>query len=50
VPSEKRTYTAKEYEAESMQIVRLTKAGRHDEAMVIENELNAALLEGRLKP
>jgi hypothetical protein len=50
VPNEKRTYTAKEYEAESMQIVRLTKAGRHDEAMVIENELNAALLEGRLKP
>jgi hypothetical protein len=50
VPSEKRTYTAKEYEAESMQIVRLMKAGRHDEATVIENELNAALLEGRLKP
>jgi hypothetical protein len=50
LPSEKRTYTAKEYEAESMQIVRLMKAGRHDEATQIENELNAALLEGRLKP
>jgi hypothetical protein len=50
VPGEKRTYTAKEYEAESMQIVRLMKAGRHDEATQIENELNAALLEGRLKP
>jgi len=49
-PGEKRTYTAKEYEAESMQIVRLMKAGRHDEATQIENELNAALLEGRLKP
>jgi hypothetical protein len=48
--TEKRTYTAKEYEAESMQIVRLTKAGRHDEAKQIEDELNAALLEGRLKP
>jgi hypothetical protein len=47
---EKRTYTVKEYEAESMQIVRLNKAGRHDEATQIENELNAALLEGRLKP
>ena len=33
-----------------MQIVRLMKAGRHDEATQIENELNAALLEGRLKP
>lgn len=50
LPVEKRTYTAKEYEAESMQIVRLMKAGRHDEATQIENELNAALLEGRLKP
>jgi hypothetical protein len=49
-PTEKRTYTAKEYEAESMQIVRLMKAGRHDEAKLIEDELNAALLEGRLKP
>jgi hypothetical protein len=50
LPGEKRTYTAKEYEAESMQIVRLMKAGRHEEATQIENELNAALLEGRLKP
>lgn len=49
-PDRSRNYTAKEYEAESMQIVRLTKAGRHDEATQIENELNAALLEGRLRP
>ena len=47
---EKRTYTAKEYEDASMQIVRLMKAGRLDEATQIENELNAALLEGRLRP
>jgi len=49
-PPEKRTYTAKEYEDESMRIVRFMKAGRHDEATQIENELNAALMEGRLKP
>jgi hypothetical protein len=49
-PAASRTYTAAEYEAESMKIVRLAKAGRVDEAAAIENELNAALIEGRLRP
>jgi len=45
----KRVYTGSEYEVESMKMVRLAQAGRHDEATRLEAELNAALAEGRVR-
>lgn len=51
VPSNvKRVYTSAEYEQESMRVIRLNKQGQYAEAEQIENELNAALMEGRLQP
>lgn len=49
-PTDKRVYGAAEYESESMKIIKLSKAGKYDEAARIEQELNAALLEGRVRP
>lgn len=48
-PQAKRIYTGEEYSAESMKQMRLEKAGKLKEAAVIEQELNAALMEGRVK-
>lgn len=45
-----RIYAASEYEAESMKLIKLRKTNRHDEAQTLENELNAALQEGRIRP
>jgi len=51
VPTDaKRVFTSAEYEQESMRVVRLNKQGQYAEATQIENELNAALMEGRLRP
>lgn len=47
---EKRTYTGKDYENISMQIVRLQQQGRNAEATALEAELNAALRENRVRP
>jgi hypothetical protein len=45
-----RIYTASDYEAESMKVIKLRKTNRHDDAQALENELNAALQEGRIRP
>jgi hypothetical protein len=47
--SEKRLYTGREYEAESMRLVRMAQQGKHDEAARLEAELNSALAEGRVR-
>lgn len=46
----KRVYKAKEYEDESMRIVRLNQAHRYDDALALQRELDAALAEGRIVP
>lgn len=50
VSAAKRNYNSADYEAESMRIIRLSKQGKFDEAAAIEQELNAALQEGRVRP
>lgn len=47
--SEKRVYTGREYEAESMRLIRMAQQGKHDEAARLEAELNSALAEGRVR-
>lgn len=49
-PQGKRTYTALDYQNESMRQMRLMQAGQMDKAMALEAELNAALAEGRVTP
>lgn len=46
----KRTYTGKDYENESMQVVRLAQKGKFAEAKALEAELDAALRENRVRP
>lgn len=46
----KRLYTSKDYEVESMKIIRLSQQGKHAEASALELELNAALREDRVRP
>jgi len=49
-PQNKRTYSAADYQSESLKQLRLEQAGKFDEAKRIENELNTALAEGRVLP
>lgn len=49
-PPSKRVLKAKEYEAESMRVIRLRQAGREDEAVALEAELDTILKEGRITP
>ena len=49
-PQGKRTYTAAQFSAEMDKVVRLGKARQYDDATALENELNAALAEGRVTP
>lgn len=49
-PAAKRIYSAQDYSDESMKQLRLAKAGKEKEADAIEKELNAALIEGRVRP
>lgn len=48
--ADKRVYTSAEYATVSMEVVRLRKAGRLDDAQRLENELNVALQENRVSP
>lgn len=50
VPQNRRVYSAKDYQDESMRQLRLMQAGKYDEAQRLENELNTALAEGRVSP
>ena len=45
---ERRIYSATEYQAESMRVIRLAQSGKHDEAARLEQELDTALAEGRV--
>ena len=49
-PSQKRIYTVREYEQESMKIMRLMQQGKKDEVRRLEAELDAAAAEGRITP
>lgn len=49
-PAAKKFYTGQEYSEKSVEQIRLTKAGKLKEAAAIEQELNAALIEGRVGP
>lgn len=49
-PQGKRTYTARDYEVEMQRVVQLGKMRQYDEQAALENELNAALAEGRVTP
>ena len=49
-PTQKRTYTVKEYEQESMKIMRLMQQNKKEEVRRLEAELDAALAEGRVIP
>lgn len=48
--TQKRVYNSAEYQAESNRIVRLMQQGKHDEALRIQADLDAALTEGRFNP
>jgi hypothetical protein len=48
--TQKRTYTVKEYEQESMKIMRLMQQNKKEEVRRLEAELDAALAEGRVVP
>ena len=45
-----RIYTSADYIAESNRIVRLSQQGKHDQAMQLQTELDAAQTEGRIRP
>lgn len=45
-----RVYTSADYIAESNRIVRLSQQGKHDQAMQLQAELDAAQTEGRIRP
>lgn len=47
-PSNKKIYSSAEYASKSMEQLRLEKAGQRDKAAAIEQELNTALIEGRI--
>lgn len=49
-PPGKRTYKAKEYEAETMRVVRLRQSRKDQEADALEAELDLALRENRVVP
>jgi hypothetical protein len=49
-PSQKRVWTSSEYEAETRKLINLQKRGLYEQAAQIENELNAAMAEGRIAP
>lgn len=49
-PQGKRIYSAAEFSAEMDKVVRMGKARQYDESAALENELNAALAEGRVTP
>lgn len=49
-PQGKRVYSAAQFAAEMDKVVRLGKARQYDDATALENELNAALAEGRVTP
>lgn len=49
-PTQKRTYTVKEYEQESMKIMRFMQQNKKEEVRRLEAELDAALAEGRVIP
>lgn len=49
-PAGKRVYSAAEFSAEMDKVVRMGKARQYDDAAALENELNAALSEGRVTP
>ena len=44
-----RVYTSNDYIAESNRIVRLSQQGKHDQAMQLQAELDAAQTEGRIR-
>jgi hypothetical protein len=48
--SEKSIYTSSDMDRMTQQMIKLAKGGRHQEAAVIETELNSAIAEGRFKP
>lgn len=50
MPTGKKTYTAAEYAATMDRIVQLGKARQYTEADALEQELNAAMAEGRITP
>lgn len=45
-----RIYTSVDYIAESNRIVRLSQQGKHEQAMQLQAELDAAQTEGRIRP
>ena len=47
---QKRVYTSAEYESEGDRVVKLMRTGQREEAMRLEQELDAALAEGRVMP
>lgn len=49
-PQGKRVYSAAEFAAEMDRVVRMGKARQYDDSAALENELNAALAEGRVTP
>ena len=48
--TQKRVYTAREYEQESMKIMRLMQQGKKEDVRRLEAELDAAAAEGRIRP
>jgi hypothetical protein len=50
LPGERRIYSAAEYESETLRAIRFNKTGKYEEATQIETDLNAALMEGRIRP
>jgi len=48
--TQKRVYTAREYEQESMKIMRLMQQGKNEDVRRLEAELDAAAAEGRIRP
>lgn len=49
-PAGKKVYSAAEWGSEMDRVVRMNKARQYDDATALENELNAALAEGRVTP
>ena len=49
-PQGKRVYSAVEFNAEMNRVVQLGKARQYDDQAALENELNAAIAEGRVTP
>lgn len=49
-PTGKKVYSAADFNAEMNKVIALGKARQYDDATALENELNAALAEGRVTP